>query len=68
MGYFRNDARQGVSLWFFNKRLVLSGFGFKGVDYDLPELENSYASQLKKKITDIQTNKTEDPYGWRVHL
>jgi len=46
----------------------ISGFGFKGVDYDLPELENSYASQLKKKITDIQTNKTEDPYGWRVHL
>jgi len=46
----------------------ISGFGFKGIDYDLPELENSYASQLKKKITDIQTNKTEDPYGWRVHL
>lgn len=46
----------------------ISGFGFKGVDYDLPELENSYASQLKKKITDLQTNKTEDPYGWRVHL
>ena len=46
----------------------ISSFGFKGKDYDLPELENSFASQLKKKITDLQTNKTEDPYGWRVQL
>tara|TARA_R110002074_G_scaffold325289_3_gene495522 strand:+ start:1188 stop:2243 length:1056 start_codon:yes stop_codon:yes gene_type:complete len=46
----------------------IAGFGFKGEDFDLPELENSYASQLKKKITDIQTNKVEDPYGWRVQL
>lgn len=46
----------------------ISGFGFQGVDFDLPELENSYAKQLKKKITDIQTNKAEDPYGWRIQL
>ncbi|WP_369048484.1 branched-chain amino acid aminotransferase [Tenacibaculum sp. UWU-22] len=44
----------------------ISGFGYKENDYELPELENSYASKLKKTITDIQTNKTEDPYGWRV--
>ena len=46
----------------------IAGFGFKGKDYDLPELENSYASLLKKRITDIQTNKIEDPYGWRVKI
>ncbi|MFN0728009.1 branched-chain amino acid aminotransferase [Polaribacter gochangensis] len=46
----------------------IAGFGFKGEDFELPELENSYASQLKKRITDIQTNKAEDPYGWRVQL
>ncbi len=46
----------------------ISGFGFKGEDFDLPEFENTYASQLKKHITDIQTNKVEDPYGWRVTL
>lgn len=46
----------------------IAGFGFKGEDFELPELENSYATQLKKKITDIQTNKAEDPYGWRVQL
>ncbi|CAL2108592.1 putative branched-chain-amino-acid aminotransferase [Tenacibaculum sp. 190524A02b] len=46
----------------------ISGFGYKETDYDLPELENSYATSLKKKITDIQTNKVDDPYGWRVKL
>lgn len=44
----------------------IAGFGYQENDYDLPELENPFASQLKKIITDIQTNKAEDPYGWRV--
>jgi branched-chain amino acid aminotransferase len=44
----------------------ISGFGYKEKDYDLPEIENPFADQLKKIITDIQTNKSEDPYGWRV--
>ncbi|WP_220628080.1 branched-chain amino acid aminotransferase [Confluentibacter sediminis] len=44
----------------------ISGFGYKGHDYDLPELEDTYAAFLKKHITDIQTNKSEDPFGWRV--
>ncbi|MGB0891233.1 MAG: branched-chain amino acid aminotransferase [Flavobacteriaceae bacterium] len=46
----------------------IAGFGYKETDYDLPELENSYALTLKKQITDIQTNKTEDPYGWRIKV
>ena len=46
----------------------IAGFGYQEKDYDLPELENPFAAQLKKKITDIQTNKVEDPYGWRVFL
>lgn len=44
----------------------IAGFGYQNNDYDLPEIENSYAQQLKKIITDIQTNNTADPYGWRV--
>ena len=44
----------------------ITGFGYQENDYELPVLEESFASQLKKKITDIQTNKIEDPYGWRV--
>ena len=43
----------------------ISAFGFRGVDYDLPELENSYGAKLKKMITDIQYNKSEDRFGWR---
>ncbi len=43
----------------------IATFGYKGTDYDLPELDESYATVLKKRITDIQTNKSEDPYGWR---
>lgn len=43
-------------------------FGYQNNDYDLPDLTNSYAALLKKKITDIQTNKSEDPYGWRVKV
>lgn len=46
----------------------ISTFGYRGVDYDLPEIENSFASQMKKDITDIQYNRSEDPFGWRVGL
>ena len=46
----------------------IAGFGYKDQDYDLPELENTYASLLKKRITDIQTNKTEDKFGWRYKV
>ena len=46
----------------------ISCFGFKEKDYDLPNLDNSFAGLLKKTITDIQTNKSEDPYGWRIKL
>ncbi|WP_299669177.1 branched-chain amino acid aminotransferase [uncultured Polaribacter sp.] len=44
----------------------ISGFGYQDTDYDLPELDKPFAATLKKAITDIQTNKAEDPYGWRV--
>jgi branched-chain amino acid aminotransferase len=43
----------------------ISGFGYREKDYELPEIENSYASRFKKRITDIQYNRTEDKFGWR---
>ncbi|WP_318344574.1 branched-chain amino acid aminotransferase [Flagellimonas baculiformis] len=43
----------------------ISAFGYEGVDYELPELTDSYASRLKKRITDIQYNRAEDKFGWR---
>lgn len=46
----------------------ISGFGFQDKDYDLPEIENSYASRMKKRITDIQYNRAEDKFGWRYEV
>ncbi|MEI6865728.1 branched-chain amino acid aminotransferase [Flavicella sp.] len=40
------------------------GFNFKGTDYELPKIENSYASIFRDKITSIQTKKSEDKFGW----
>jgi len=46
----------------------ISGFGFKGKNYYLPKLEETFGARLKKRITDIQTNKAEDPFGWRIKV
>ncbi|WP_149304860.1 branched-chain amino acid aminotransferase [Pareuzebyella sediminis] len=46
----------------------ISTFGYRGIDYDLPEVETSYASRLKKRITDIQFNRGNDPFGWRLKV
>jgi len=46
----------------------ISGFGFREEDYFLPELESTYANTLKTRIVKIQTNKTEDPFGWRIKI
>lgn len=46
----------------------ISAFGYRDKDYELPELDNGYASILKKRITDIQYNRAEDKYGWRYKL
>lgn len=43
----------------------IATFGFRGTDYDLPELEDDYAGMLKKRITDIQYNRAADKFGWR---
>ena len=46
----------------------IAAFGYKGTDYDLPELSESYASKLKQQITDIQYNRAEDKFGWRYKV
>lgn len=43
----------------------ISAFGYQGVDYELPELSDSFASRMKKRITDIQYNRSADKFGWR---
>ncbi|MGB6268179.1 MAG: branched-chain amino acid aminotransferase [Olleya sp.] len=47
---------------------AISGFGFREEDFEIPEQAESFALQLKSRIIDIQTNKTEDPFGWRMKV
>ena len=43
----------------------IQGFGYKGKTYELPKIDNSYASFFKDKLMKIQYNLTEDKFGWR---
>jgi branched-chain amino acid aminotransferase len=44
------------------------GFSYQDVYYELPKIENSYASQLKEKLTNIQHKLAEDTFGWTVKV
>jgi branched-chain amino acid aminotransferase len=43
-------------------------FGYKEKIYTLNSIENSYGPLIKKKITDIQNNLSEDNYNWRYQI
>ncbi len=68
------DAQKNGSLkevWGVGTAVVTTVFralGFEGQKYDLPQLsaEESFALTLQKDLVNIQTNKAEDPFGWRV--
>lgn len=47
---------------------VFKALGYNGEKLELPSLslEDSFALTLQKDLVDIQTNKVEDPFGWRV--
>ncbi|MCK5400781.1 MAG: branched-chain amino acid aminotransferase [Flavobacteriaceae bacterium] len=44
------------------------GFEHDGSKYELPKLDNSYASFFKEKLTNIQYNKAEDIHNWRYKV
>lgn len=44
------------------------GFEHQNESFNIPKIENSYASQLKEKLINIQYNKCKDDYGWRVKI
>lgn len=46
----------------------IHGFEHGGDIFDLPKLENSYASLFKQQLMDIQYNLTEDPHNWRFKV
>jgi len=47
---------------------VFKAIGYQGERLQLPQLpaDESFALTLQKDLVDIQTNKAEDPFGWRV--
>jgi branched-chain amino acid aminotransferase len=48
--------------------LIIIGFSYQDVYYELPKIENSYAVQLKDKLTNIQHKLAEDTFGWTVKV
>ncbi|CAM2879610.1 branched-chain amino acid aminotransferase [Flavobacterium frigoris] len=44
------------------------GFSYQDVYYELPKIENSYATQLKDRLTNIQHKLAEDTFGWTVKV
>jgi len=44
------------------------GFQYKEDYYELPKIENSFAIQLKDKLTKIQYKLAEDTFGWTVKI
>lgn len=43
-------------------------FSYQNNEYQLPQIENSFASQLKDKLTKIQYKLAEDSFGWTVKV
>ncbi len=46
----------------------VKAFGYQGNHYEIEKQENSYASHFKNALMNIQYNKAEDPFGWRVKV
>jgi len=44
------------------------GFSYDDVYHELPKMENSYATLLKEKLTDIQHGLSPDEFGWMVKI
>ena len=43
----------------------ISSFKFNDKKYEISQVKNSFADILKEKITSIQYNLIDDPFGWR---
>jgi len=46
----------------------VKSFSYQGIDYSINQPKNTYSALFKKLITDIQYNRTEDPFGWRYKV
>lgn len=46
----------------------IKGFKHKDYTFELPVLEDSYATMIKTQLKDIQYNRSQDKHGWRVKI
>lgn len=46
----------------------VSAFSYQQKVYDLQDQDDSYSARFKKELIDIQHNRSEDPFGWRVEV
>lgn len=46
----------------------IEGFEYDGEYHQLPEVNAPYSLKLKKTLQDIQANRCEDKFGWRVEV
>jgi branched-chain amino acid aminotransferase len=46
----------------------VKSFSYQGIDYPIDQPKETLGSLLKKQITDIQYNRSEDPFGWRYKV
>ena len=48
--------------------IPISHFSHQNVEYKVHRVENRYSDIFKKQLTDIQYNRAEDKFGWRVEV
>ena len=46
----------------------IAGFSYQDTYYELPKIENSFAANIKEKLTNIQYKLDEDTFGWTVKV
>ena len=48
--------------------LPIKTFGYQNNDFNLPDLDNPWSLKLKKKLTDIQYDKSSEYEDWKVKI
>ena len=46
----------------------INSFGYKEKKYDMEEIDDPFGTIIKKKISDIQNNLSEDKFNWRYQV
>lgn len=46
----------------------IAGFSYQDTYYELPKIENSFAANIKEKLTNIQYKLADDTFGWTVKI